>query len=58
MKKRLKFKAPRVVDMDESVAPSDLVSKFNQSFDELNEILVDRTNEVEALKICILPRTI
>jgi MoxR-like ATPase len=56
MKKRLKFKAPRVVDMDESVAPSDLVSKFNQSFDELNEILVDRTNEVEALKICILSK--
>lgn len=42
--------------MDESVAPAELVTKFNQAFDELNDILVDRTNEVEALKICILSK--
>jgi MoxR-like ATPase len=56
MKKPMKI-GKRVIDMDENLAPEALVKKFNQTFDELGHILVDRGNEIEALKLCLLSRS-
>lgn len=53
----MKFKAPkRIVDLDQGEAGIDLIKKFNSVFDELNIHLIDRGNEIEAFKLCLLSR--